>query len=67
MKYKEKDGTVLYGFSQENLERTNKVIKKTNNYLLVLIVLFAIFLVILISFLAWIQMNDIVTRLIYKY
>ncbi len=65
MEYKEKDGKVLYGFSQENLERTNKEIKKTNMYMKVLIALFGIFLAIIIAFMVWLEMNNVITRLIF--
>ena len=67
MKYKDKDGKVLYGFSQENLERTNREIRKTNLYLQMMIVLIAIFLIILIAALTWLEVNNVVTRLIYGY
>lgn len=66
MQYKDKDGKMLYGFSQENLEKTNREIKKTNLYLQLLIVLFAVFLIILISALTWLEINNVFTRLIYK-
>ena len=66
MKYKDKSGNTLYGFSQENLEKTNREIRKTNKYMQVLIILIAIFLVILIAALAWFEVNDVITRLIYK-
>jgi len=66
MKYKDKDGKVLYGFSQENLERTNREIRKTNLYLQIMIILVAVFLIILIASLTWLEVNNIVTRLIYN-
>ena len=66
MKYKDKDGKVLYGFSQENLERTNKEIRKPNKYLQILIIFMAIFLIIAISALTWLEVNNIITRLIFK-
>jgi len=67
MKYKDKDGKVLYGFSQENLERTNREIRKTNKYLQILIIFLALFLIIFIAALMWLEINDVITRLIYKY
>jgi len=66
MKYKDKEGNVLYGFSQENLEKTNREIKKTHRYLQALIALFIIFLAIFISFLVWLEMNDVITRIIFS-
>ena len=65
MDYKDKDGKVLYGFSQENLERTNKEIKKTNLYLRVLVILFGVFLALVVSFFAWLELNNVITRLIF--
>lgn len=66
MKYKDQDGKVLYGFSQENLERTNKEIRRTNKYLQLLIILVVLFLVIIVAGLFWLEINNIVTRIIYK-
>ncbi|MEK6861700.1 MAG: hypothetical protein AABY07_07050 [Nanoarchaeota archaeon] len=65
MKYKDDKGNVLYGFSQENLERTNKEIRRTNRYMQTLIILFIIFLAVFISFLVWLEINNVFTRLIY--
>ena len=67
MKYKDKDGKILYGFSQENLEKTNREIRKTNKYLQILIIFLALFLIIFIAALTWLEINDVITRLIYKY
>ncbi len=64
MKYKDKQGNTLYGFSQENLERTNKEIKRTNKLLQLLIIFFGIFLAIFISFMFWLELNNIFTRII---
>ena len=66
MQYKDKDGKVLYGFSQENLERTNREIRKTNRYIQLLIIMVAIFLVLVVAGLVWLEMNNIITRLIYN-
>ncbi|MEK6903482.1 MAG: hypothetical protein AABW64_02450 [Nanoarchaeota archaeon] len=66
MQYKEKDGKLLYGFSQENLERTNREIKKTNRYLQMLILLLAVVLILIISALTWLEINNVFTRLIYN-
>tara|TARA_Y100000310_G_scaffold344346_1_gene456585 strand:- start:4425 stop:4625 length:201 start_codon:yes stop_codon:yes gene_type:complete len=66
MKYKDKDGKVLYGFSQENLQKTNREIRKTNLYLQIMIILVAIFLILLIASLTWLELNNIITRLIYN-
>ncbi|MBI1972758.1 hypothetical protein HYS50_02010 [Candidatus Woesearchaeota archaeon] len=65
MQYKDKDGKVLYGFSQENLEKTNREIRKTNKYMQLLIIMVALFLVIIVAGLVWLEMNNIITRLIY--
>jgi len=64
MQYKDETGKRLYGFSQENLERTNKEIKKTNRLLQVLITFFGIFLVIFIALMVWLEVNDVITRMI---
>lgn len=64
MKYKDKEGKTLYGFSQENLERTNREIRKTNFYLQILIGLLVIFLIVIIATLAWFEINNVITRLI---
>ena len=66
MQYKEKDGKVLYGFSQENLEKTNREIRRTNKYLQLLIVLVSLFLVVIFAGLFWLEMNNIITQLIYN-
>ena len=65
MKYTDEKGNRLYGFSQENLEKTNRELQKTNRYVKVLVVLFILFLVILVSFISWLEVNDVVTKLIY--
>ena len=65
MKYKDEKGNTLYGFSQENLEKTNREIRKTNRYMQVLIVLLLVFLVIFVSFMVWLEANNVVTRIIY--
>ena len=65
MQYKEKDGKVLYGFSQENLEKTNREIRRTNRYLQLLIVLVVLAIVFIVASVVWLEMNDIFTKLIY--
>jgi len=65
MQYKDKDGKMLYGFSQENLERTNREIRRTNKYLQLLIILVALMVILGVAAVAWVQLNDIITKLIY--
>lgn len=67
MKYKDEKGNTLYGFSQENLERTNSEIKRTNKYMQILIILFIIFLAVFVSFLIWLEVNNVFTRIIYSW
>ncbi len=66
MEYKDEKGNVLYGFSQESLEKTNKELRKTNRFILIMVILFILFLVVFISFLAWLEINDIISILVYK-
>ena len=66
MRYKEKDGKVLYGFSQENLERTNREIRRTNRYMQLLIVMVALMIVFIVAGVVWLEFNDIITKLIYN-
>ncbi|MBS3144033.1 hypothetical protein J4208_00450 [Candidatus Woesearchaeota archaeon] len=66
MQYKEKDGKVLYGFSQENLERTNREIRRTNRYMQLLIVMVALMIVFIVAGVVWLEFNDIITKLIYN-
>ena len=66
MQYKEKDGKVLYGFSQENLERTNREIRRTNRYMQLLIVMVALIIVFIVAGVVWLEFNDIITKLIYN-
>ena len=65
MQYKDKDGKMLYGFSQENLERTNREIRRTNKYLQLLIIMVALMVILGVAAVAWVQLNDIITKLIY--
>ncbi len=65
MQYKDKDGKMLYGFSQENLERTNKEIRRTNKYLQLLIILVMILMVVIVAGITWLELNDVITRIIY--
>lgn len=66
MQYKEKDGKVLYGFSQENLERTNREIRRTNRYMQLLIIMVALMIVFIVAGVVWLEFNDIITKLIYN-
>ncbi len=66
MQYKEKDGKTLYGFSQENLERTNREIRRTNKYLQLLIILAVLVIVMFVAGIFWLELNDIITKLIYN-
>lgn len=65
MEYQDKEGRVLYGFSQENLSETNAAIKKTNKYLQVLTGLFILLLIIVIYLLIWLEQHNVLTNLIY--
>lgn len=67
VEYKEKDGTVLYGFSQTHLEKTNKQLSQVVFGLKILIILLVIILIGTGLLLGWISYNDVVTRLIYGY
>jgi len=64
VKYKDEKGNVLYGFSQESLEKTNKEIRKTNTLMLIMIIFIFIVLVMLIGMGIWIDSHDIFTRMI---
>jgi len=64
MKYKDEKGNTLYGFSQENLEKTNREIRKTNTLMLILIIFLAVTLGLMVSFGIWLDAHDIFTRLI---
>lgn len=65
MKYKDEKGNVLYGFSQENLEKTNSELRRTNKYLQVLVILMIIFMAILVSLMVWLEINNVVTKIIF--
>jgi hypothetical protein len=67
VQYKDKEGNVLYGFSQTHLERTNKHLSQVVLGLKILIVLFILMLVGAAIFMGWISYNDVITRLIYRY
>ncbi|MBS3095199.1 hypothetical protein J4231_00810 [Candidatus Woesearchaeota archaeon] len=67
MNYKQKDGKVLYGFSQTNLDKTNARLNSVANSLKALIVLFIILLIVILGFVIWAGYNDVLTRLIYGY
>jgi len=64
MKYKDEKGNTLYGFSQENLEKTNREIRKTNNLMQIMIIFMGIILAMAIGFAIWLEVNDIFTKLI---
>tara|TARA_Y100000310_G_scaffold244333_1_gene249051 strand:- start:69 stop:266 length:198 start_codon:yes stop_codon:yes gene_type:complete len=64
MKYKDEKGNTLYGFSQENLEKTNKEINKTNQLLKILLLFMGILVLMVIGFGVWLDTKDIFTRLI---
>ena len=64
--YKDEHGNTLYGFSQENLERTNRELRRTNRYLQVLTILVLVILGVFIASLIWADMNNVITAMIYK-
>ena len=67
MKYKDpKTGQTLYGFSQEQLEHTNKQLKKTNQLVQVLVVLVVLFLLITIALVSWVDLNNVITAFVTK-
>ena len=66
MMYKDERGNVLYGFSQENLEKTNKELRRTNNFMVVLIVLVLFMLGILVASVIWADVNNVITAMIYR-
>ena len=67
MNYKQKDGKVLYGFSQTNLDKTNAKLNSVVGSLKVLIILLIVLLAMTILFFAWLGYNDVLTRVIYGY
>lgn len=67
MDYKEKDGKVLYGFSQTNLDKTNAKLNSVVLALKVLVILLIIFLALIVGIIAWFGYNDVITRLIYSF
>ena len=64
--YRDDKGNTLYGFSQENLERTNRELRRTNNYLLTLTVLVVVILGIFAASLIWADLNNVITAMIYR-
>jgi flagellar basal body-associated protein FliL len=64
MKYKDPKGDVLYGFSQENLERTNKELRKTNHLIQVMLIMMLVFLVITVALIFWVDFNNVITALV---
>ncbi|MDD5254020.1 MAG: hypothetical protein PHG05_02860 [Candidatus Nanoarchaeia archaeon] len=67
IQYKDKDGSVLYGFSQTHLEKTNKQLSQVVFGLKVLIILLVVLLVSAGILLGWVSYNDVITRIIYRY
>jgi len=67
MDYKQKDGKVLYGFSQTNLDRTNAKLNSVVIALRILIVLFILFMVSMATVIVWLGYNNVITRLIYGF
>lgn len=65
LSYKDEKGNTLYGFSQINLEETNRKLNSLTLGVQVVIVLFFIFLVGIALFMGWIAYNDVITRMIY--
>ncbi|PIN76212.1 hypothetical protein COV22_00555 [Candidatus Woesearchaeota archaeon CG10_big_fil_rev_8_21_14_0_10_47_5] len=65
MHYRDDKGQTLYGFSQENLEKTNRQIRQTNKLLLLLIFLVLLFLIAVVFSAIYLDYNNIITRLIY--
>jgi len=65
VEYKDKDGKVLYGFSQTQLDKTEKELRQVTVSLRILIILFIILLIGITAFMFWVAKNDIITRLIY--
>lgn len=64
--YKDETGNTLYGFSQENLERTNRELRQTNTYLKILVIMVLILLGIFAASLIWADLNNVITAMIYK-
>ena len=64
--YRDEKGNTLYGFSQENLERTNRELRQTNNYLKILVIMVLILLGIFAASLIWADLNNVITAMIYK-
>ena len=64
MKFKDETGRMLYGFSQENLEKTNKEIRRTNFLLQMVLIFTGILLAMVIALAIWLDVNNIFTRLI---
>ena len=64
--YRDEKGNTLYGFSQENLERTNRELRQTNIYLKILVLMVLILLGIFAASLIWADLNNVITAMIYK-
>ena len=67
LNYKTKEGDVLYGFSQTNLEKTNARLNNISFNLKILIILFIVFLIGAIIFMGWVAYYDVITRIIYGF
>lgn len=65
MQYQDPSGKVLYGFSQENLEKTNRELRKTNRLLQTLLILVILFMLVMITTLFWLDMHNVITRIIF--
>lgn len=64
--YRDEKGNILYGFSQENLERTNREIRRTTRYLQLLVVLVIILLGVMVATIVWADLNNVITAMIYR-
>jgi hypothetical protein len=64
--YNDDKGNTLYGFSQENLEKTNRELKRTNTYLMVLTILVIVMLGIFVASLIWADINNVITAMVYR-
>ena len=65
LEYKDPSGKVLYGFSQENLEKTNRELRKTNRLLQYLIILVLVFMAVVVATIVWFDTQNIITRIIF--
>ncbi len=64
MKYKQKNGTKLYGFSQINLENNTKSVDRNTNWLIVIAIII-FFLVVIIGYVVYrFESGDIITKIV---